>query len=502
MFLTLRLIQRPATIFQLLCPMAMLALSANAGAATIFPPMIPDLRQSAELSDAEEAMKSKDYLKALGIFSRKADAGVAAAFFGLGYMYQQGMGVDASPAVAERFYRQGAKLGNVPCMYNLASMLVARPAGVSEGRVWLHRAAEGGSGRAALALGRIITDGPDAKTNMEEAESWFRKAVLAPELADEASFTLAIFLDPTLSGTGERAQEGRKFLETSAAGGYQPAVLALSDALLRSKDGGPKALEVLKKADEAGITEATFRLAALTSEGRLLPANPTEALRLFQKAADAGHGMACNQLAGLYEEGKAVPKSLEKAYEWFRKGGELGLPMAQFNTGVCLENGQGTAKNPSEACVWYCRAAVGGYAPAQNRLALRYQEGQGVLRDPVAARAWLREAAQQGFEASILNYASMLADGQGGPRDLPTALTLYKSQAAKNNPDALYGLAILLESGVGTEPDPVRALALHELAADRKPAAKVRAASLRKVLAEPDVAQADAYVKDPKTLFN
>ena len=474
----------------------------SARAALVFPPEVPDAPQTAELDEGLAALRKEEYLKALGIFTRRAEAGDAGAYFGLGFMHQQGLGVDKSAIASEAFYRQAAKLGHAPAMFNLASILITQPSSAAEGREWLTRAAANGSGRAALALGRIIAEGPDAKTQAKEAEEWLRKAAQTPELKLEGGFTLAVFLDPSLHGTDDRAKEGRKLLQAAAEGGYQPALLALSDTLLRSKDGGGKAVELLKQADEKGSAEATYRLASLNREGRVLPANLTEAARLYQKAAEAGHAQACNQLASLYEEGKGVPASSEKAYEWYRKAAELGLPMAQFNTGVCLEEGLGTAKNAPEACQWFYRAALAGYAPAQNRLGVRYQNGQGVMRDEVAARSWFREGVKQGFDAAVLNYAAMLAEGQGGAADPAAALALYKTLASKRHPGALHALGLLIESGLAGAPDPAKALALQQLAAAGKnPLAQSRAEALEKILSDADKAKAAGYVKDPASLF-
>lgn len=492
-------------ILSLLASLVALPLFPPARAATVFPPQIPDFTEiekpSAELNEAREAIAKKDYLRAHGILAEKAKQGDASAFFGLGYLYQAGLGVPVSMVAAETFYRRSASFGYIPAMYNLATLQLAKPESSKEGKEWLVRAAENGSGRAALALGRLLAEGPDAKANAAEAESWFRKAVKAPEIMREAAFTLAVFLDPTLSATDARGQESRRFLQTAADAGYLPAVLALSDAWLRTKDGGARALEVLAKASAAGFHEATFRLAALHLEGRVVKPDPVLAVQLLQKAAEADHPMACNQLAVMYQEGKGVAINKSQAYEWFRQGAELGLPMAQFNTGVCLEDGIGVDRNLVRACEWYGRAALAGYSPAQNRLALRYQEGKGVLKDPVAARAWMKEAAQHGFEAAILNYATMLMQGEGGPVDLPTAVVLYKSLATKNDPNALYGLGLILESGAGPDTDPARALALHQLASNRHPAAKARAEALQELVSEADKAKAAAFVKDPRALF-
>lgn len=485
-------------------PAICLAVSPPLRAATLFPAAVPgEIKEEAELGEGVGALEQKDYLKAIGIFTRKADEGNPAALFALGFIHQQGLGVEPSVIASEVFYRKAAARGNVPAMYNLAGLLLARPEGVEEGKKWLLKAAESGSGRAAFALGRFIADGPEAKERAAEAESWFRKAAQTPEMKGEASFTLAVFLNPSLTGDDERARESRKFLEIAAESGYRPAVLALSDALLRSKDkdGGARAVELLKRGDAEGFAEATFRLAALHDEGRVLPKNPAEALRLYQKAAEAGHALACNQVAGFYEAGKHVPADPVKAWQWYLRSAELGLPIGQFNVGVCLEEGRGTEKDQAAACEWYYRAASAGYAPAQNRLAIRYQDGRGVLKDLVAARAWLREAARQGFEASILNYAAMLAAGQGGPPDVPAAVSLYKSLAVRNHPDALHALGLLVESGLAGKADPARAAALHQLAADRSAAAKARAGALDKVLSAEDKARAAEYVKNPRTLF-
>lgn len=472
-------------------------------AAIVLQPVEPELEALAGLTEAKAALQKEDYKKAIRLFAKEAEAGNGAAMFALGYMNHKGLGLPASPMVAESFYRQAIKMGSIPAMFNLAAILLSRPEGVAEGFEWMEKAAVAGSGRAALTLGRMLAADPkggDGK-NPARAEEWLRRAARTPELKGEASFALAQFLDPELKGEGERGKESKELLQQAVESGYPPALFALSDHYLRQKTGAEKAVPLLEEARAKGSPEAAFRLAMLHEEGRVVKADLVAAAKLYQEAAQAGHALAANQLAAMYQEGRGVAADVKQAYAWFLRAAELGLPMAQFNTGVCLENGQGVEKNEAEACQWYYRAALAGYAPAQNRLAIRYQDGQGVMRDLVAARAWLREAASRGFEAAILNYADLLATGQGGPADLPGALELYQGLAARGNARALHAWGNLVETGAAGPPDPAKALALQQLAAPHYEPAKVKAEALAQALSEDVKAQAGEYMKNPQTLF-
>lgn len=478
-----------------------LCLAAPLPGAVTLQPANPSDDGDAALGVARMALEKGDYKQALGIFAKEAEAGRPAAVFALGYMHQQGLGLAKSAAVAQSFYRQAAQMGSIPAMYNLAALQLAQNPQSSEGLHMLEKAAGLGSGRAALTLGRLIAEGPEAQKKTAEAEQWMRKALAAPDTKDEAAFTLGILLDPALKGEAARAPEARTLLQESAAAGYQPAMLLMADIFIRDKATAPKAIELLRQASAKGAAEADYRLGVIALEGRLEASDPAKAAPLFQLAGERGHALACNQLATLHQEGKGVPADAAKAYEWFRKAAELGLPMAQFNVGVCLEDGLGVAKNQAEACQWYYQAAMAGYAPAQNRLAIRYQDGAGVMRDLVAARSWMRKAAEHGSEVAVLNYAAMLAAGEGGPRDAAAAGQLYQSLASHGHPVALFGLASLLESGLGSPPDPAKALAMHRLAADKYEPAKERAELLAKTLPADETKKAEAYVKEPKTLF-
>lgn len=470
------------------------------GAVTL-QPVNPSDDGDAALSVARMALEKGSYKEAIDIFAREAEAGRAGAVFALGYMHQQGLGVVRSLAVAQSFYRQAASMGSIPAMYNLAVLQLAHDPASAEGLKMLGKAAELGSGRAALALGRSIAEGPEAAQKTAEAEQWMRKALAAPDTKDEAAFMLGILLDPALKGEAKRAPESRQLLQSAADAGYQPAMLVIADILIRDKATASKATELLRQASAKGSPEADFRLGVIALEGRLEAPDPAKAVPFFQSAGEKGHALAGNQLATMYQEAKGVKADPAKAYEWFRNAAELGLPIAQFNVGVCLEDGLGVAKSQAEACQWYYRAAMGGYAPAQNRLAIRYQDGTGVMRDLVAARSWLREAAERGFEAAILNYAAMLAAGEGGAPDAATSARLYQSLASRGNPVALFSFATQLESGLGAPPDPVKALAMHRLAAEKYEPAKERAEILAKTLSAEDLKKVEALVQNPKSLF-
>ncbi len=465
--------------------------------AVVLQPMKPQTAGNG-LDAAQPLLDAGNYKEALALFAREAEAGNAAALFGLGWMHQQGYGVAASPVVAQTFYEQAAQRGSVPAMFNLAALLhaTAHP----DARQWLEKAAKAGSGRAALALGQDLQAGK-SETEQQAGLDWLRKAGAAEDTRDEAALALAAALDPKATDTGAAGKEARAVLKAAADRGYAPAAIALAGALVREKETAAQGLQLLQNAVASGSAQAGFLLGQLHFAGRGVPADAKKAADLWRAAAAAGSGDAANELASLYQQGKGVEQDDAQAYQWFVKGAEAGSAIAQFNVGVLLETGRGVAKDPAAACQWYYRSARAGYPVAQNRLALRYQDGQGLMQDAVAARSWLREAVSRQYEPAMLNYAAMLAAGEGGPTDVVGALQIYQHLAGKGRPEALHAIGTMCESGLGGVPDPARAFALYRLAADKHTPSRERVDILTRALPADTRARAEAYVKDPATLF-
>src|ERR1700733_13465736 len=71
------------------------------------------------MAAAEIALKSKDYNKALAIYTPLANAGLVIAQYQLGYMYQNGFGVDKADTLATAWYLKASSQGMADANYAL-----------------------------------------------------------------------------------------------------------------------------------------------------------------------------------------------------------------------------------------------------------------------------------------------------------------------------------------------------------------------------------------------
>jgi TPR repeat protein len=124
--------------------------------------------------------------------------------------------------------------------------------------------------------------------------------------------------------------------------------------------------EWLRKAAEAGIAEAQYRLGTLYQSGRLAGQDPTNTLFWLEKAAAQHHVAALYNLGSMYGTGRGVTIDPQVAVRYFRQAAELGDAYAQYNLARRCEEGQGTALDLVEAWKWYALAASGGIPSADD----------------------------------------------------------------------------------------------------------------------------------------
>ena len=122
----------------------------------------------------------------------------------------------------------------------------------------------------------------------------------------------------------------------------------------------------LRKAAEAGIADAQYRLGTLYQSGRLAGQDPTNAVSWFEKAAAQRHVAALYNLGSMYGTGRGVTRDPLVAVRYFRQAAELGDAYAQYNLARRCEEGQGTATDLVEAWKWYALAASGGIPSAND----------------------------------------------------------------------------------------------------------------------------------------
>ncbi|ETM01303.1 hypothetical protein L917_02093 [Phytophthora nicotianae] len=194
----------------------------------------------------------------------------------------------------------------------------------------------------------------------------------------------------------------------------------------------------LRKAGEAGVAEAWFRLGVLYSssvrKGMPLTADPHRMLECFHKAASLrpfikppgnrvfphqGVAEAENELGVCYRDG--IPASVvaadpTKSFHFFLRSAEHDFPLGQYNVALAYSAGRGTAANAFAARMWTSRAAQHGLPEAQQYLAQLFEKGYGGRRDETQARQWSLTASQNRLTDLLMkhDFADVGATAFGG----------------------------------------------------------------------------------------
>ncbi len=125
------------------------------------------------------ARNKGDISKAAAHFDAAASQGISAAQFWLGYFYEKGLGVEASPMQAARLYGQAAAAGHIKAMHNLG-VLYLEGRGVdydaASASEWLLRASSYGFAESMNLLGHINEEGMLGARNLKYAYAWYSLA--------------------------------------------------------------------------------------------------------------------------------------------------------------------------------------------------------------------------------------------------------------------------------------------------------------------------------------
>lgn len=126
-----------------------------------------------------QAYEQGNYARALREWRPLAEAGHALAQTHLGFMHDQGHGVDQDYAEAMRWYRLAAEQGNARAQFNLGDMHEAGdgvPQDHAEAMRWYRLAAVQGHAEAQNRLGTLYQTGLGGLQDYGEAIRWYRLA--------------------------------------------------------------------------------------------------------------------------------------------------------------------------------------------------------------------------------------------------------------------------------------------------------------------------------------
>lgn len=482
----------------------MLSLCASAESYT------PQLRARAEKGDAEAQYwvgmaylkgdnVSRDMKQAFSWFQKSAEKGNVNSLEQLGQFYIIGLISDPDPAKAAECYTRAVEGGNYGAAIALGSIYFygmgveknlvkafelftkASAKGYPLADYWLAQCYESGSGvpknlrEAAYYYDRAVLTGQDSQKNGQK--EFMTRLQQAAATDAEAAEAYAVCLQNGW-GVAKNPAEMVRYATIGADKGNPVCMQILGEAYLNgigtTKDLG-KALPLLKKADAAGVRNATYLLGWMNETGTGMPVNLSEAGHYYMCAANQNHPIACNNLAIMYANGKGVGRNLYKAIYWLEKSVAMGYSDAKSNLKIFANNYLTKQHDNQERAIAGYIMLVAGQPEKGlkmlEKVALKEPFAYGLLSSVYGSDAFIPKnyekalryatlGAEKGDVLSKNNLASIYYNGYGALVDYRKAAELWAATAATGDYEAAYNLGTMYMNGKGVEKNEAKAVEL------------------------------------------
>ena len=386
--------------------------------------------------------KARDalYKEAIELFTKKSSQDVSALYY-LGFMKENGLGMERNMKRATTLYEMAAKDGNIEAKRALGS-LYERDGNIKKAKEYYKAAMDQGDIHAAFALIPIYKDPAEEEERRlfyEEAYSLFTRQA---SVDNDAAYYLGVMSE-------EGLRESKNF--KNAALLYQ----------LAAKKGNAK---------------AQYALGSLYERGEGVEKNLYEAEKWYREAAGQKDVDAAAALLVLYERGDGAIKDereLQRLYEnllaLFAIRTGYDDTKAQYCLGFMYEKGLGGKKDLSEAKIQYLSAAQGGNAQAQYTLGSLYERGEGFEKNIEEAEKWYLKAACGGEIKATYALVSLYARGwltkenQRSDEYVKALLPISKAIRQRSaNAETKYYFGLMNEKGLGVQKDINEAFRYYE----------------------------------------
>ena len=468
-----------------------------------------------DLADLWMEGSPADQQRALQLLEQGADHDIERAVVLLGDLYRDGTITQADRDRAIAYYLQGSSAEGTyddATVSRIASTL--RRGGVSASRrqeamTYLQGAAQAGSGRAALELGKIY----EASSSYSAAARYYRAS---SGFAESRMRLGRLYYEGR--GVSRDYAEAVRLLQSAANSGNQTAAAYLGRAYAEGNGVAQdwnRARPLLERGVRSGSISATVLLAQANEQGLGGPVDLQEAFRLFKIAAEGGSVTAMTKVAEMYRLGRGVAQSDSRARQWTERAAQGGSSGSLVETGWAYATGDGVPQNMAQAREYFDRAiqqdpskagvisralrdgsrGVTDLALAEEYAAIAAESGdirevrnqaraveeqdferaremyrqaaEGgdavammwmadqafAAQDADTGRRWLESASEAGSGTAALRLGSMYAFGDGVPINLGRALEFFKRGAELGNGEAMYWVSQFYRQGLGVAVD-------------------------------------------------
>lgn len=407
----------------------------------------------ADLTEALTAFNIKRYEQALSEFSYLADEGDATAYYYLGKMYAQGLGVEKDDQKAIEYYQKAEGSYNIDATYELAEILLKDAKDKEDpkfemGLKYLKRAAYAGQADALYQLGELYENGESVEKDYKNAFGFYLMGALKGEARSQYKLS-TLYLAGL--GTPQDFENGLKWISRSARQGYvlaqqKLAALRVTEPALRNipdayawysiiaaynaedevgQEAREKRNELAKKIKKKDVLIAKQRSARewrpISPEKSVPTADllviPTPIIPGFNDPEAVQTMLAQGEV--LLTDGRkysvspdmVVKASITKDFSPIEKA--IDLAVKKGNTDAYAYYGdllRSRFQNAQGAVEWYRKGAEQGDAYAQYQLAKVYCEGKGIdAPRPGQCYAWLKIAQDNSADTLKLTIQNALA---------------------------------------------------------------------------------------------
>ncbi len=389
-----------------------ICLAATCFRATAQDPTDQPTNPAAQVRLGNTYLDQKDYASAMTWFRKAAEQGNVVGQNNIGWLYQNGWGVQQNYAEAVTWYRKAADQGYATAQGNLG-WLYQKGFGIKqdyvEAMTWYRKAANQADAESEDNIGWLYEKGFGVGQDLAEAMSWYRKA------ADKGNASAQRNL-------GVLYEKGRGVKQDYA-----------------------EAMTWYREAASHGNADAQNNIGMLYETGLGVERNYASAMAWFYLAADQGNAKAQGNIGWLCENGFGVEQDYAKAMTWYRKAAAQDEGQSQNNIGWLYEKGLGVSQDYAQAMAWFRKAADQGNADGQNSIGWLFQNGWGVKQDYAEAMTWYRKAAEQGNARAKANIDTLSRNGSQADQTHGTA---QNNAAAGSSSEKESAPAILMTNGI------------------------------------------------------
>ena len=373
-----------------------------------------------------------DYKKAFELFKTACKNGYQRACAALGYMYENGKGVDKNISKAVELYKSSCKKGSMLGCSNLGYMCKGGfgvPKNIQKAIDYFNKACNSGEVYGCIGLAFIYQD-----ENKDDFNSKLK--------------ALEIFKDSC----------EKNYAKACTAYGY------MYDVGLGVEENATLAFKYYKKGCDSCNMWGCNNLGWLYEKGKGVIKDIEKAIKLYKQACDDGYAYACRNLGRIYKNGKTVKQNYQKAMKYFTDAYKKGNIESYVQLGDMYYYGLGVDNNYTKAIELFKKACKNNNMWGCNYLGWMYKSAKGVDKNTTKALQLYKKACKSKYYYACINLGFMYRDGKGVKQNYKKALELFKKSAKHNEPKAYTALGDMYNKELGVKKNYHKAIKLFEKA--------------------------------------